>query len=71
MIEQDIIDNLKQRYSNVHPLIFNRSVERAKDGGELFDILDSIPKTLPIMWDENIRRWVIVTDITQSDKFEI
>lgn len=50
----EVPEGLKKRY-NIHPLIFLRSVERAKDVMHLFDILESIPKKYPIEWKED--RW--------------
>lgn len=49
---------LRERYPKVHPLIWHRSVEYAKTNGELFDIMESMPKTLPIVWDNEQRVWV-------------
>jgi hypothetical protein len=51
MIEQKIIDSLKEKFADVHPLVFQRSLEHAKTAGELFDILDTLPD-LPFTWDE-------------------
>ena len=50
MLDFELIKKLKERYSNIHPLIFHRSVEHAKSNGELFDILDTIPEKFPIVW---------------------
>ena len=57
---------LKERYSHLHPLIFHRSLEKSNSDGELFDILDSVPEELPVVWDEEDRRWVHTTDILQG-----
>lgn len=57
---------LKNRYPKLHPLIFQRSLEKAKNNGELFDILESVPEECPIIWDEVKRRWVHTDDIMQS-----
>jgi len=70
MIEKDVINKLRERYAKVHPLIFHRSVEKAKDAGDLFDILDSIQNKLPIVWDENKHRWVVAESLTQSESFK-
>lgn len=64
-----IVQSLKNRY-NINALIFHRSVERAESGGELFDILDSCPKKMPVVWNESSRRWESVEDITLSNKFD-
>lgn len=71
MIEQDVLDSLRQKYLHVHPLIFHRSTERARDAGDLFDILESLPKDLPVIWDERKHRWVVTDDLTQSAQFEM
>lgn len=69
MISDTILEKLKERYSNVHPLIFHRSIERAKSDGDLFDILDTLPKTYPIMWCEKTSRWISTKDIFQTEEF--
>jgi len=67
MIKSEVIDGLKERHKNIHPLLFQRSVEHAGTAGELFDILEEIPP-YPIMWDENRRRWTNVEDVSLSYK---
>ena len=71
MFDQSLLDKLKERYSQVHPLMFQRSVEKAKSAGELFDILDLISQDYPLIWDENERRWVSTKDIFQISKFDL
>lgn len=46
-----------------------RSVERARTPGELFDILEDIPDEYPLVWDENLRRWVGTDDLLQSQTY--
>ena len=70
MIDQGIVDALRNRFVDVHPLAFHRSVERAETPGELFDILDTMPN-YPYVWDEVGRRWKQETDITQSKRVEL
>lgn len=67
MIALEVVEGLKEKYSNIHPLVFHRSLERAETAGELFDILDTIPDP-PFAWDEESRRWRTTKDLTQSDK---
>lgn len=55
----DLLEALRKKYSNIHPLIFQRSVERAKGDVELFDILDTFPKEFPIVWNELKRIWEV------------
>jgi len=65
-----IVYALKERYSNIHPLIFQRSVDHAKSNGHLFDILDSFPETYPITWSESEHKWVHVDDMFLVESFE-
>jgi hypothetical protein len=75
MIDQTVIAGLKSRYNNIHPLIFHRSVERAKSVGDLFDILESLSEAMdqgsvyPLTWHEEERRWVKTDDLFQSLDF--
>jgi len=65
---QDICEEnlsaLKIRYSKVHPLMFHRSVERARSVADLFEILEGIPVRFPVVWDDSKRMWVKETDLT-------
>ena len=69
MIAENLIQNLKEKYSDIHPLIFQRSKERAKTAGELFDILDAMPTQFPIVWHEKEKKWVTTKDLFQSKAF--
>jgi len=69
MIEESVLTGLRNRYPDVHPLIFSRSAEKAKSGGELFDILETIPVNYPIIWSEEWRQWVTTNDIFQSQAY--
>ena len=57
-MKTEVVESLKKRY-NLHPLMFHRSLERAKTEGELFDILEDCPKDYPLKWDEDSNRWKI------------
>lgn len=57
---------LKARYPHVHPLMFQRSLEKAKSNGDLFDILEGIPKQYPIVWDDKKRCWKHTDDLLQG-----
>lgn len=70
MIDLIVLNNLKTKFSNIHPLIFHRSVENSNTAGELFDILDTIPKELPIIWNEKRKRWVVENDLFLLRDFE-
>jgi len=63
-------ENMRARYRNLHPLLWARSVEKARSAGELFDILEEIPKRYPLIWDEATRRWIFTDDILQSGAYE-
>ena len=69
MIDPEVIIGLKERYSYLHPLLIHRSIERAKSAVDLFDILESVPKDVPLIWDEDTRRWVKTVDLFQSNDF--
>jgi hypothetical protein len=71
MIDQETSLNMRKQYKDVIPLVFHRSVEYAKDAGDLFDILEALPKELPVIWDSEKHRWVTTDDLTQSRQFEM
>jgi len=58
MLDQKIVEKLRERYKDIHPLIFHRSLEHSKTEVELFDILESMPKNYPIVWSEDKFCWV-------------
>ena len=60
---------LRKRYPNIHPLMFQRSCEKAKSNGELFDILESIPDQYPVVWNDEKKEWA-KTDLLQVDELE-
>ena len=66
-MNQEVIDKLRERYVDLHPLIFLRSVEHAKDVGELFEILESFPKKYPVAWDEQARCWAVSDPIRLNE----
>jgi len=57
-MDSEIVCVFKKRYTHLNPLLFSRSVERAKDAVELFDILDTIPTASPLAWNATERRWM-------------
>jgi hypothetical protein len=69
VIDQVTIDSLREKYHKVHFLLFQRSVERARSAGDLFDILDTIPEKYPVIWDDREHRWVHTDDILQTEQF--
>lgn len=68
MISEELISALKAKYT-IHPLIFHRSKERSKTAGELFDILDTMPKIFPIVWSEENKKWETTQDLFQAKAF--
>ena len=70
LTDEDCIDNFKKRYSHLHPLIFHRSIERAKNLMDLFEILEGVPSKCPIVWDESNRSWVKEPDIISQKKLK-
>lgn len=71
MLDPEVVGKLKERYSNLNPLLVHRSVERARSLGELFDILDSCPATSPLVWSHAQRCWVVTEDILQVENFQV
>jgi hypothetical protein len=70
MLDKKVIDKLKEKYPDFHPLFFHRSVERAKSNGHLFDILDTTPKHYPLRWNDKEGCWEEVDDLYLLDEFE-
>ncbi len=69
MIPEEVVNGLKEKYAHIHPLIFHRSKERSKTGGELFDLLDMMPKEFPIIWNEENKKWETTKDLFQAKTF--
>ena len=67
----DLIKALKEKFKHIHPLIFHRSLERAKTNGELFDILDTFPDEYPAVWNEDLKKWVTTKDLFQAKNFSL
>jgi len=59
----ELLEKLKERYNTVDPIVFLKTVGLAKTSGELFDILEDIPKNYPIVWNPDIRKWVNTIDL--------
>jgi hypothetical protein len=71
MFDEGFLQKLRERYSQIHPLIFHRSVERAISKTDLFDILDSFPTEYPVVWDDSERKWTVTKDLLQISKFDL
>ncbi len=61
MIDEKVIAALKERYKNLHPLVFHRSLEKSLSAADFFDILENIPK-FPFFWDDNNKKWSKLND---------
>ncbi len=61
--QREIIESLAKKFSSVHQVLFARIVERANDETELFDILDTMPDSFPMMWDSDKRRLLPAKDM--------
>lgn len=65
---EEIGKEFRDRYANLHPLLFLRSKEKCKTLVELFDVLEMVPDEFPIVWDDQERCWMHTDDILQSQK---
>lgn len=70
MIDEQITEKLRMRYPDIHPLIFQRSLDKADSAGELFDILDTFPQKFPIEWCITEKRWKTSKDVFQRRKLK-
>lgn len=64
MIDDRTLSNFRAKYASVHPLVFQRSLDRANSALELFEILESVPQSAPFSWDEGSRSWRSDEDMT-------
>jgi len=71
MLSKDLVDKLKERYAELHPLIFYRSFSRARSDSDLFDILDTVPVKFPIVWSDIDNRWNTTEDIFMLEDFNL
>lgn len=71
MMDEKALQGLRNRYKDIHPLIFHRSMEKSKSIGELFDIMEAIPEDYPIVWNEQERKWKSVEDQTLAHNFKL
>jgi len=56
-LDDSLLGNFRAKYSHLHPLVFQRSLERASSSLDLFEILESVPAEPPYSWDESRRSW--------------
>lgn len=69
-MDEELISKMRIRYSSIHPLIFQRSVERSRNFSELFNILEAFQHKYPIVWNMENRNWEVTKDLVQVSKFE-
>jgi hypothetical protein len=67
--EDPCVGALKTRYPHLNPLVFHRSLEKARNPFDFFEILESIPE-VPFSWDEGDRRWVKEQDMIAQKKLK-
>lgn len=65
-INDELLAGFRERYPDIHPLIFQRSVDKAESPGELFDILETFPDEYPLVWCDQERCWKKTEDVFQK-----
>ena len=65
------IEAFKKRYQHLNPLVFYRSLEKARDQMDFFEILESVPDRPPFSWGENEHTWVRDDDVIAQKKLKI
>lgn len=56
-IDKTMLDGFRSRYAHIHSLIFWRSIEKARTLGDLFDILEDVPASTPVVWSDEAHGW--------------
>ncbi len=69
IFDDDLLFELHSKYADLHPLLLQRSIEKANNSLELFEILESIPNP-PFSWDENSRSWAKNMDILSKKQLK-
>lgn len=69
ILDDFLVEKFKNQYGHVHPLVFQRSIERAKNSADLFEILETIPKP-PFSWNEEKHRWIKDMDVSSKKKLK-
>lgn len=67
---EEVLKGFRKRYVHLHPLVVQRSIERAKDASDLFEILESVPKKPPFSWDSEKRAWIRDFDIAAKSQMK-
>jgi hypothetical protein len=68
--DERLSQSINKRYSHLHPLVVQRSVERASSVGELFEILEGVPKKPPFAWDDEKRAWTKESDLSAKKQLK-
>lgn len=68
--DDPVLCNFKAKYAHVHPLVFHRSVERAKSFLNLFEIMEALPKDCPFSWSDSVGMWVRDDDMMAFDSLD-
>lgn len=67
ILDDRILNSFKDKYRDIDPLVFHRSVERAKSFSDLFEILEDVP-SYPFCWDDENKKWSSVKDFVIFEK---
>ena len=67
LMDESALANFRARYSDVHPLVFQRSLEKASSALDFFEILQTVPSRPPFSWDESKRSWSRDEDVMATE----
>jgi hypothetical protein len=66
-MDDNFINSIRQKYKKIHPLIFHRSLEKSERGSDLFEILQTMPRS-PFYWDDSNKKWCRCLDFICKEK---
>lgn len=61
--QKQIVAALRKRYAAIPEVLFQRSLALCQDEVELFDVLDTMLDSYPLVWDKTDRRWRKVSEL--------
>jgi len=67
ILDEKQLNYFKEKYREIHPLVFQRSIEKAENFNDLFEILEDVP-SYPFCWDEENKKWISSNDFVVFDK---
>lgn len=70
-LDDSVLNNFRTKYQHLHPLVFQRSLERSSSLLELFEILEGVPSEPPYSWDESRRSWSKDEDLICSEALKL